>query len=132
MNELTIGLLGALLATNQPLAVSNVLQQQAGVTVDIAANPAERELREVMLADDNAQDEVNGWLRDFDSQSSTNKVAAATALNQRIKARFDRVRSAYENFIRNHPDNAHACLAYGSFLNDIGDEDSAHLQYENS
>ena len=132
MNELTIGLLGALLATNQPLAVSNVIQQQVGVTVDIAADPAERELREVMLADDNAQDEVNAWLRDFDSQSSTNKTEATTALNQRIKNRFDRVRSAYENFIRDHPDNAHAGLAYGSFLNDIGDEEGAHLQYENS
>ena len=132
MNELTIGLLGALLATNQPQAVSNVIQQQIGVTVDIASDPAERELREVMLTDDNAQDEVNAWLHDFDSQSNTNKTVSATALNLRIKARFDRVRSAYENFIRNHPDNAHACLAYGSFLNDIGDEEGAHLQYENS
>ena len=132
MNELTIGLLGALLSTNQPLAVSNVIQQQVGVTVNTAADPAERELREVMLADDNAQDEVNAWLHDFDSQSSTNRAERATALNLRIKARFDRVRSAYENFIRSHPDNAHACLAYGSFLNDIGDEEGAHLQYENS
>lgn len=132
MNDLTIGLLGALLATNQPLAVSNVIQEQTGVAIAVAANPAEKELREVMMADDAAQDEVNQWLREFDSQSSTNKAAASAALNERIKARLDRVRSAYDNFLVRHPDSAHGCLAYGSFLNDIGDEEAAHLQYENS
>ena len=131
MNELAIGLLGALLATNQPLAVSNVIQQQTGVSVELAADPVERELREVMMTDDAAQDEVNQWLRDVDSQSATNKPDTA-ALNKRIKERFDRVRGNYENFLRRHPDSAHGCLAYGSFLNDIGDEEGAHLQYENS
>ena len=132
MNDLTIGLLSALLATNQPQAVSNVIQQQTGVAVDLAADPAERELREVMMSDDAAQDEVNGWIHDFDSQSVTNRAAASSALNARIIARFNRVRSAYDNFLLNHPNSAHGCLAYGSFLNDIGDEEGAHLQYENA
>lgn len=132
MNELTIGLLGALLATNQPQAVSNVIHEQTGVAIEVAAAPAEKELREVMMADDAAQDEVNEWIRNFDSQSSTNKAVESAALNVRIKARLDRVRGAYDNFLLKHPDSAHGCLAYGSFLNDIGDEEGAHLQYENS
>jgi tetratricopeptide (TPR) repeat protein len=132
VNDLTIGLLGALLATNQPLAVSNIIQQQTGVAIEVAASPEEKELREVMMADDAAQDEVNEWLRNFDSQSTTNRAEASAALNVRIKARFERVRSAYDNFLIRHPNSAHGCLAYGSFLNDIGDEEGAHLQYENS
>jgi cytochrome c-type biogenesis protein CcmH/NrfG len=133
MSQLTIGLLGALLATNQPQAVSNVIQQQTGVTVNVAADAAERELREVMMADDAAQDEVNGWIHDYDAQPATNQTKeASAALNQRILARLGQVRSAYENFLRDHPDSAHGCLAYGSFLNDIGDEDGAKVQYENS
>jgi len=132
VNQLTIGLLSALLATNQPQAVSNVIQQQTGVAVDIAVDPAERELREVMMADDAAQDDVNGWILDLDSSSTTNRAAASAALNVRIKARFDQVREAYENFQRRHSDSAHGYLAYGSFLNDIGDEEGAHMQYENS
>jgi tetratricopeptide (TPR) repeat protein len=133
VNDLTIGLLSALLATNQPQAVSNVIQQQAGVAVDLAATPEERELREVMLADDAAQDDVNGWLREYDAQAGTNQTAAASAaLTVRIKARFDKVRGAYDDFLRRHPESAHGFLAYGSFLNDTGDEEGAHLQYENS
>jgi len=132
VNELTIGLLGALLATNQPQAVSNIIQQQTGVTLPVAATPADRELREVMLADDAAQDEVSQWIHELDSQTFTNRTEAGKALNQRIKVRFDRVRSAYENFLNNHPDHARGHLAYGSFLNDIGDEDKAVVEYESA
>lgn len=132
MNELTLGLLGALLATNQPAAVSNVIHDHTGVAIAVAASPADRELREVMLADDAAQDEVSQWIHAFDAQTFTNKTAAGQALNARIKIRFDRVRSNYDNFLHNHPDHAHGHLAYGSFLNDIGDEDTAVTEYEES
>lgn len=133
MNELTIGLLGALLATNQPQAVSNVIQQQTGAAVNLASDPVEEELRTVMRGDDAAQDEVNQWIHEFDALPQTNKTQEATqTLNKRILARFDKVRKSYEAFLRQHPDSAHGFLAYGSFLNDIGDEQGAKVQYENS
>ena len=132
MNDLTIGLLGALLATNQPLAVSNVIQQQTGVAVEVAADPVAQELRDVMVTDDAAQSDVNDWVHAFDAQTHTNKTAEVEALNKRILARFDDVRHGYEKFLRNHPDHARGFLAYGSFLNDIGDEDGAKTQYDNS
>lgn len=133
MNDLTIGLLSALLATNQPQAVSNVIHQETGVKVNLAADPAEQELRTVMMGDDAAQDDVNQWIHEFDALDQTNKTdAVAQALNQRIRARFDTVRKSYQDFLRRHPDSAHGYLAFGSFLNDIGDEEGAKVQYENS
>ena len=128
-----MGLLGALLATNQPQAVSNVIQQHTGVAIEVAADPVARELRDVMLADDAAQDEVTGWLHAYDAQPATNQTKEASAeLTRRIRARFDVVRERYERFLKQHPDSARGYLAYGSFLNDTGDEEGAHLQYENS
>ena len=132
MNDLTIGLLGALLATNQPQAVSNVIQQQTGVTVEVAANPAEQELREVMMADDAAQSEVGGWIQANDSVTTTNRTELNAALNQRIRTRFAEVRHSYESFLQRHPDHARGYLAYGSFLHDTGDEQGAKAQFENS
>ena len=129
MNDLTIGLLSALLATNQPQAVSNLVQQHTGVSVplvDVNA-PAERELRNLMIGDDAAMDEVNSWIS-TNNIARTNTVAIAE-LNQRIHARFDVMKHGYESFLRNHPDSARGFLAYGSFLNDIGDEDGAKVQY---
>ena len=130
MNELTIGLLGALLATNQPGAVSNVIQQQTGLSVPVATSPADQELRELMIADDLAIDEVDGWIS-TNSIARTNTVARQT-FNQRIVDRFGLVRQSYTAYLRNHPDSARGYLAYGSFLNEIGDEEEARVQYENS
>jgi tetratricopeptide (TPR) repeat protein len=132
MSDLTIGLLSALLATNQPQAVSNLVQERTGLALPIVDvnDPAERELHNLMVADDAAMDEVNAWISTNQiPRSDTNAIAA---LNQKIHARFDELKRGYAGFLRNHPDSARGFLAYGSFLNDIGDEDGAKVQYENS
>jgi tetratricopeptide (TPR) repeat protein len=132
VSDLTIGLLGALLATNQPQAVSNLVQRHTGVALPIVDvnDPAERELHNLMLGDDAAMDEVNQWISTNSvPHSDTNGVAL---FNQKILARFDVVKHNYDIFLRNHPDSARGYLAYGSFLNDIGDEDGAEVQYKNS
>jgi tetratricopeptide (TPR) repeat protein len=46
--------------------------------------------------------------------------------------RFAPIRKGYEDFLRRYPNNAHGYLAYGSFLNDIGEEENAAAQYEKS
>jgi len=132
VNDLTIGLLSALLATNQPQAVSNLVQQHTGVSLPIVDvnDPAERELRNLMIGDDAALDEVNDWIN-TNNIARTNTPAIAE-LNKRILARFEIVKHGYDGFLRNHPDSARGFLAYGSFLNDIGNEDGAKVQYENS
>ena len=132
MNELAIGLLGAMLATNQPQAVSNVIQQQTGVSVPVAS-ATDQELRQVMMGDDAAMDDVQQWIHEFDALPQTNRTQAASAeLNRKIIARFDVVRAAYGAFLQKHPDSAKGYLAYGSFLTDIGDEEGAKVQYLNS
>jgi tetratricopeptide (TPR) repeat protein len=132
VTDLTFGLLSALLATNQPLAVSNLVQQQTGVALPVAGanDPVEQELRAVMTDDDNALDEVNSWIQTNQvPRSDTNAVAQ---FNQKIRDRFDGVKHGYDNFLRRHPDNARGFLAYGTFLDDIGDEYGAKAQYDNS
>jgi tetratricopeptide (TPR) repeat protein len=134
MNQLLVGLVGAALATNQPQAVSNLIQQQTGAPVEIANSndPAEQELQKVMTDDDAAQDEVNKWIRDNNAFAANGASEAKDELNKRILARFDSVKKNYEDFLKRYPNNAHGYLAYGSFLNDIGDEENAAVQYEKS
>ena len=131
MSDLTVGLLSALLATNQPQAVSNLVQQQTGISMAVPdSDPEQKALEQLMIADDAAMDEVNAWI-------STNNIArtntvAIEALNKRIRTRLDVVGDGYKQFLREHPSSAKGYLAYGSFLNDTGDEDGARTQYENS
>jgi tetratricopeptide (TPR) repeat protein len=132
VNNLTIGLLSALLATNQPQAVSNLIQQQTGVSVSIVNpnDPAEQELQKLMADDDAAQAEVDKWIRDNDAFTAQGAGESKEELNKRILARFESVRKGYEDFLKRYPNNVRGHLAYGSFLNDIGDEDAAMLQNE--
>ena len=134
MNDLTVGLLGALLATNQPLAVSNLVQQQTGVSIAIVNpnDPVEKELQQLMEGDDAALAEVDRWIQTNNALAATGAGETKEALNQRIRARLDTARNNYADFLRRHPDSARGFLAYGSFLNDIGDEEGAKAQYENS
>lgn len=133
MSDLTIGLLSALLATNQPQAVSNLVQEQTGISVPLTAtttDPVEQELRTVMIADDSAMDEINDWIKTNQvPRSDTNGTAL---LNAKINTRLNDIKHSYQTFLRNHPDSAHGFLAYGSFLTDIGEEDAARAEYENS
>ena len=130
MNDLTIGLMSALLATNQPAAVSNLIQNQTGLTMPVASDPAEQQLDQIMINDDATLDEINSWINTNQiPRTDTNAIAA---LNKKIRSRLDVAKQGYEIFLRNHPDSARGYLAYGSFLNDIGDEDGAKVQYDNS
>jgi tetratricopeptide (TPR) repeat protein len=134
VNDLLIGLVGAVLATNQPQAVSNLVQQQTGISMAVADvnDPVERELQQLMADDDDATAEVDKWIRDNNDFFKQGAGLPKEELNKRILERFASVRKNYEDFLRRHPDSAHGYLAYGSFLNDIGEEESAVDQYEKS
>jgi tetratricopeptide (TPR) repeat protein len=132
VNQLLIGLVGAVLATNQPLAVSNLVQQQAGVAVALPNpdDPAEQGLQKLMAEDDAAQAEVDQWIRDDSNFYTAGAGESKEDLRKRILDRFASVRKDYEVFVRRNPNFARGRLAYGSFLNDLGEEDAAAAQYE--
>jgi len=132
VNNLLIGLVGAVLATNQPVAVSNLVQQQTGVSVALVNpnDPAEQELQKLMAEDDAATTEVDQWIRDDSNFYAAGAGEPKADLRQRILDRFASVRKDYEDFVRRNPNFARGRLAYGSFLNDSGDEEAAVAQYE--
>ena len=132
MNHLLIGLVGALMATNQPLAVSNLIQQHAGVSVTVVNpnDPAEQELQKLMAEDEAALTEVDQWVRSNNAFAAQGAGESREVLNRRIRERLGLVRKDYEDFLRRYPDFARGHLAYGSFLNDIGEEEMAGAQYE--
>lgn len=132
MNDLLVGLLGVLLATNQVVAASNLLQQQTGVSVGLTDpnDPVEREYRQLLEADDAAQEEVDRWILDSQRAEAEGDALASTTLRARIKQRFEPVKRAYEAFLARQPAHARARLAYGSFLTDIGEEQAALVHLE--
>jgi len=85
-----------------------------------------------MRDDDAAMDEVDSWIQENNAFAAHGAGESKQQLNTRIRARLDVVRQSYQDYFKQYPTNAAAYLAYGSFLNDIGDEDGASVQYEKS
>lgn len=133
MNELLISLLSAVVATNPPSAVSNLILKSTGVKVAVVSatnDPVEQEHRRLMQEDDAAQAEVDEWIRQRNSLPASQTDVERASLNARIKRRFEPVRKGYEEFLVRNPGHVEARIAYGSFLNDIGDESAAEAQWE--
>lgn len=132
MNEILIGLLGALFATNQVAATSNVVARATGIRLPVAdpADPTERAYRKLLESDEDAHDEVDKWIRENNAFAEKGAGLSARDLNDKIDQRFEVVLKAYDDFLRQHPDHARARLAYGSFLNESGKDFDAMVQWE--
>ncbi len=128
MSDLLAGLLAAALATNTPLAVSNLVAQETGIAISVPNpnDPVEREYQALIDKDDTTMRQVEAWT---DPGAATNEASRLT-LKQRVKEAEDGVRQAYEDFLGRHPDHARAHLAFGGFLNEVQDEDGAFEQWE--
>lgn len=131
MSDLLTGFLSALLATNQPAALSNLVQQKTGLSIEVTDpnDPVEQAYQKLLLEDDNAQAEVEQW-RIENSQSKTKSDVVQAALEARIRDRFQKVQKAYDEFLVAHPKHANARIAYASFLNETGEEEAGAAELE--
>jgi len=124
---LGLGLGGGLrAATNGVVSPTNAPAPAVKGTND----PVEVEFRALMASDDEAQEEVERWIKENDEFAAKGAGTAPAGLNMRIMERFEPVRKGYEDFIKRHPNHVRARVAYGSFLGDISDEEAAQVQLE--
>jgi tetratricopeptide (TPR) repeat protein len=132
VSDLLVGLLSALMATNQPAAVSNLVLKKTGLSVNVPDrnDPVEKEYQKLLEDDDGAQVEVDQWIKQNQKFQDKGAGLEAAMLKARIQKRLEPVKQSYESFLKRHPDHARARLAYGSFLNDIGEEQDAETQWE--
>jgi tetratricopeptide (TPR) repeat protein len=132
VNKLLTGLLGALAALGQLPAAANDLVPTTNATV-AAPDPGdavEKEYKKLMADDDEAQGEVDEWIKDNEKFTAQGAGVPSAEMSRRIRQRLAPIRSAYEDFIQRHPEHARARVAYGSFLNDLHDDDGAQEQWE--
>ena len=128
VSKLLIGLLSVLISTNQQAAPSNVVEKTSTISAEIPdpKDPVEKEYLQLLAQDNGSQAEVDKWIQE--SQGATNFAAATLPL--RINQRFESVKKNYEDFLQRNPKHVHAHLAYGSFLNEIRDEEEGVKHWE--
>ena len=132
MRRLLIGLLGALVAASALAATEprRWNRHPSPAAVPGTDDAVEKEYKKLLEADDAAQAEVDQWIRENDEAAAKGAGVPSADLQRRIRDRFAPIREAYADFVRRHPSHARARVAYGSFLNDLHDEDAAQEQWE--
>jgi tetratricopeptide (TPR) repeat protein len=132
VNKSLAGLLGALLIVGQLSAATNAVVESTNnaLTTPDPNDPVEKEYKKIMEDDDGAQSEVDTWLRDNEKFSAQGAGVPSADMSRRIRERLRPIGTAYEDFIKRHPDHARARVAYGSYLSDLRDEEGAQVQWE--
>ena len=132
MTKLLLGLLGVLVIAGQLPAATNTIvpATNAAPAAPDPNDPVEKEYKKLLEEDDAAQSEVDTWLRDNEKFTEQGAGVPSAEMSRRIRERLMPVGNAYEAFLKRHPDHARARIAYGSFLNDLHDEDGAKEQWE--
>jgi tetratricopeptide (TPR) repeat protein len=133
VRKLLIGLLGILVAASALAAADDLLVGTSNlppVTVPATDDGVEKEYKKLLEADDAAQAEVDQWIRDNDAAAAKGAGVPSADMQRRVRDRFAPIREAYADFIRRHPNHARARVAYGSFLNDLHNEEGAQEQWE--
>lgn len=127
MSKLLVGLLSALVSTNQPAAVSNLVENTTGISVEVPnpSDPVEKEYLKLLADDDAAHAEIDRWI--LEDRSATNHSAT---LSLRIKQRLGEIKKAYDDFLQLHPKHVRAHLAYGSLLQELREEDEGVKHWE--
>jgi tetratricopeptide (TPR) repeat protein len=87
-------------------------------------------LKQIDTSDDAAQADADRWIRENNELKATGGGIPESELERRIGERFEPIHKSYEDFLRRHPANASAHLAYGTFLNARQDERGAQAQWE--
>lgn len=112
-------------------AQSNLLISSTATNTAADTNAvADAELKAIMEQDEAAQAEVDKWIRENQAFAEKGAGLPAKELNQKIIKRFEPVRTAYTDFVKRHPKNVEARLAFASFLDDVHDEDGEKEQLE--
>ncbi len=100
------------------------------VAVTNVPGDLDAELRKLMEMDDEAQEEVDQWIKQDQEFTAKGAGAAPEQLRRRIQQRLEPVGKAYEKFIEEHPGYSKARVAYASFLGDTKGEEAAQEQLE--
>lgn len=119
----------SLAATDAPLKPKTAKPAR---TTDAAKadDPVQAEYYKLIEADENALNEIDRWVKEFNAFNEKGVAGPRAALIAKVEQRMLEVKKMYEDFLAKHPNHIEGRLAYGSFLNEAGEEAEAIIQWE--
>ncbi len=93
-------------------------------------DPVEKEYRALLEQDDAADHQIDQWTSEANAAAAAGDQQPRLTLHARVSKLLATLKKSYQDFLDHHPDHARARLAFGSFLNDHGEEENAVEQWD--
>lgn len=122
MHDLATTILSALLATNSPTA--------GHLAAPVDAEQATAAYYTVLQADEEALAEVNRWITENERFRAAGGGLSTDELSLKVTTRLNTVVGQYEEFLRQHPRHVDGRIAFGSYLNEISQEERAAEEWD--
>jgi tetratricopeptide (TPR) repeat protein len=119
MNEIAIGAMSMLLSLNTP--VGEAVQKYAETQAAYYA---------LLEKDQAALDEVNNWLDQNEAFRREGGGVSKELLAARIANRMSELQEEYVQFLQKYPGHVEGRIAYGSFLNEVSEEEQAAKEWD--
>lgn len=130
MNLLAALLLGLFLAEPAEAPKGKGVEAGKPVTKGEASDPIQQEYQKLLEMDEAALREFEKIMEEGAAFERQGAPIPRAALIARIERAIEPVQKGYEEFVKKHPEHVDGRIAFGSFLQEIGDEAAAIEQLE--
>ncbi len=128
MNMLLIGILALALATPEEIKTKESPGKKAAAGEQGEA--VDREYEKLVENDEAALNQIEKMVSEFDQFAEKGAPGSRAVLSAKIDQLIDGIKKSYEEFLHRNPKHVEGYLAYGSFLNETGEEQEAIRQWE--
>lgn len=132
MTNLVIAAVSAVLATNPPAAISNLVQTQTGIVLPVAEtnDAVDQALAKLMEQDNAVRAEITKWIEENSKFEEAGAAVPPSEMSRRIQEKLRPLRKDYESLFQQYTNRADILVAYASFLGELGEEDAAAEKLE--
>jgi len=131
VNLFLIGLMTVILAAEQPAELPKTAKpKQEKAQAEETQDPVEQEYEKILKQDEKALNEIERLVKEADAFEAKGAATPRAVLAGKIQQLIDPVRQHYEDFLQRNPKHIDGGLAFGSFLNEIGETEDAIKQWE--
>jgi tetratricopeptide (TPR) repeat protein len=122
VNILLIGILALSLAASDEVKPKGAPRKSAAAGNAASTDATEREYEKLVEKDEAALKEIEKITSEFDQFAAKGAPGSRGVLTAKVEQLIEGVRKSYEEFLQRNPKHVDGYLAYGSFLNEIGEE----------
>ncbi|HEX7859551.1 MAG TPA: hypothetical protein VF773_04450 [Verrucomicrobiae bacterium] len=127
---LLIALLAAAVAGEPEIKTNPAPRKSANPVANAQPDPIQQEYQKLLEKDEAALEKIEAVIKEFEAFEAKGAAGSRATLGVKIDQIIEPMKKSYEEFLEKNSRHVEGFLAYGSFLNELGDEEGATVQWE--